>query len=527
MQTNNNNPFNPDVLSCLANLSSDEVFTPPPVVNEMLDMLPQELFRDPNTTFLDPACKTGVFLREITKRLITGLEPVYPDLEERLQHIYEYQVFGVALTELTGLMSRRTLYCSKRANSDYSVLRFNRVNGNIMYDSKTKHTWVNGSCVICGASQEQYDREDVLESYAYDFIHRKDLEELLKMKFDVIIGNPPYQLSDSGQTIGTVGPSSPIYHLFIQQAKKLNPRYLSMIIPARWFTGGKGLDKFREEIITDHRVRKIVDYRNASDCFPCIELRGGVCYFLWDRDNPGDCEFTSLTGNSKSITIRPIVEDGLDVIIRHNETIPILRKIRAKNEISFRKYVSVQTPFGIYSTAKGKDKPFLNSIKMYGFKTISYINKNIITENTGWVNQWKIYISKAYGQDEIPSLVLNKPILGLPETCCTQTYLVIGPFISEEICRNVVSYINTRFFRFLVMQIKNTQNTSRKVYSLVPDQDFSRPWTDEDLYKKYGLTEGEIAFIESMVYPREEKAINRKEGPEEKDDDSIKDNNNG
>jgi len=519
MQTNNNNPFNPDVLSCLANLSSDEVFTPPSIVNEMLDMLPQELFRDPNTTFLDPACKTGVFLREITKRLITGLEPVYPDLEERLQHIYEWQVFGVALTELTGLMSRRTLYCSKRANSDYSALRFNRVNGNIMYDSKTKHTWVNGSCAICGASQEQYDREDVLESYAYDFIHRKDLEELLKMKFDVIIGNPPYQLSNSGQTIGTVGPSSPIYHLFIQQAKKLNPRYLSMIIPARWFTGGKGLDKFREEIITDRRIRKMVNYIKSSECFSGANIAGGVCYFLWDRDNPGDCEFSSVEGNKLSVSMRPLLEPGLDVLIRCNEAIPIIRKIREKNEDIFMKYVSVQTPFGIYSTVKGKNSPFTDSIKMYGYKTVSHIDHSIIKSNREWVNQWKVYISKAYTCDVIPALVINKPILGALGTCCTQTYLVVGPFESEEVCKNVMLYINTKFFRFFVMQLKTTQNAPRKVYSLVPMQDFSRPWTDEDLYKKYGLTEEEITFIESMVRPREEKEnIREKENTSEEED---------
>lgn len=492
--------YNPDVLNCIANLSNDEVFTPPELANKMLDLLPQELFSNPKTTFLDPFTKSGVFLREIVKRLDRGLESQIPDRQKRIDHILHNQVFGIACTELTSLLARRSVYCSKQANSKYSVSKFDTAAGNILYKN-LKHTWVNGKCKYCGASQSVYDRGSEAEQYAYMFIHTDNPKKFFNMHFDVIVGNPPYQLDDGGSKAS----AKPLYHLFVDQAIKLNPRFLTMIIPARWYAGGKGLDDFRDKMLTDSRLRVLVDYFDANDCFPGIDISGGVCYFLWDRDNKGQCRVINKRKNDTNEMTRRLLEEEADSFIRFNQAISILRKISAYDSVSsFMQIVSSRKPFGLDTKPHLSKHDSPDNVFIYAYPENAYVKANSISLNNDWVSEHKVFISYAYGErGDFPYFVIGKPFYGAPRTCCTETYLVIGPFSSQDKCENCMSYMRTKFFRFLVLLKKNTQHATSKVYQFVPIQDFSHPWTDEMLYKKYGLTEEEIAFIESMIRPME------------------------
>lgn len=496
--------YNPDVLSCLANLSNDEVFTPPEIVNQMLDRLPEHLWSNKDAKFLDPVCKSGVFLREIAKRLIKGLEMQIPDLQQRLDHIFSQQLYGIPITQLTALLSRRSLYCAKKANSEYSVCNvFENEEGNI-FNPKADHSWESGKCSECGASQAVYDRlTDLYENHAYAFIHKTARENLglEKMKFDVIIGNPPYQLrtGESSQAV-------PIYHKFILQAKKLSPDYIVMITPSRWFAGGMGLNDFREEMLNDIRLKEIHDFPDATDVFPGVSIEGGINYFLWDKNNSEISKvFSYENGKCISVMKRKLLECGSDVFIRHNESVSIYQKVRSFDENSFSELVSVVSPFGLpTSFKKYKKDNYQGAVKLYGTKFTGYMNKSDILSGFELIDKYKVYITSAYGAGKTyPQQVLNKPFVGIPNSCSTQTYLVINPTDNKSECDNIISYIQTRFFRFLVSLRKNTQHCNRTVYQFVPIQDFSKTWTDEELYQKYGLNDDEIAFIEKMVRPME------------------------
>ncbi len=512
--------YNPDVLSCLANLSNDEVFTPPEVANAMLDTLPQELFRNPDTKFLDPACKSGIFLREIAKRLIVGLEPQFPDLQDRLDHIFHEQLYGISITELTSLLSRRSLYCSKYPNSEFSVTKFDNAQGNIRF-KRVLHQWdINGKCQYCGISNRtvlgESGRGDELETHAYEWIHVDSPEDIYGMKFDVIISNPPYQLSDGGNAASAL----PIYQKFVQQAKKLMPRFLTMVIPARWFMGGRGLDSFRDEMLHDDRIRIIHDYPNASDCFPGVEIKGGVCYFLWDREDRGLCEVFSHNGKEMISSKRALLEPDMDTFIRNDVQISVLQKVRAVDASSLSEWLNAGRFFGFHTridwdsskkagtiqTADGKSfipmkaaRDNSNNVKVYIHGGECWVKLQNVPKNQEYVGQYKVLIPRSGNPG---GSIIGKPKISEPNSCSSNTYVVAIPpsgRLTEAQANNLITYLKTRFVRFLVSTKTSTQDMPPKAYAFVPVQDFEKVWTDAELYKKYELSAHEIAGIEEAI----------------------------
>lgn len=499
----NSSSYNPDVLSCLANLSSDEVFTPPHLVNRILDLLPVDLWRDKNVRFLDPGCKSGVFLREIAKRLDKGLEKQMPDRQKRMNYIFKNQLYGLAITELTTLLSRRSVYCSKTANGKYSVCEtFDDPQGNIRF-TRIEHTWENGRCLFCGANEENYERGVELETHAYQFIHIDKPEVIFNMKFDVIIGNPPYQL-DTG---GSGRQAKPIYQLFVQQAKKLKPRYLTMIIPSRWFAGGMGLDEFRESMLHDRHIRKIVDYTNSKECFQGISISGGVNYFLWDRDHPGPCTFTNIHDSVANTAERFL--DEFPVLVRFNNAVDVIRKVKAAGEASISTIVSSISPFGFATSERGRPKPYSNALRLYSSKGVGYVSRKEVHQGIELIDKHKVMISQTISEhagepDKNGQFKLLARVRELgPGEICTFSYITIGAFNSATEARNLRSYLETKFARFLILQAVSSIHLSRDKFAFLPIQDFAKEWTDKKLYKKYSLTKDEIAFIESMIRPME------------------------
>lgn len=489
--------YNPDVLSCLANLSNDEVFTPPEVANAMLDMLPQELFRNPDTTFLDPGCKSGIFLREIAKRLLVGLEPQIPDLQDRIDHIMHKQLYAISITELTSLLSRRSVYCSKYPNSEYSVTHFDDAQGNIRY-KRLQHTWRDGKCIFCGATQSEYDRSDDLETYAYELLHTERPEEIFDMKFDVIIGNPPYQLSDGGN-----GKSAkPIYQLFVQKAKELRPRFLTMVIPSRWFTGGKGLDEFRASMLSDRRMKKLVDYENFKDIFPGVDLAGGACYFLWDREYSGMCEVTNFSKTKPSSQMRYLDEN--EVFIRQNLAVEIVKKVQSQNRHFLSDRVSSRKPFGLPTNYVPRESGVpCWFIQRIGLK---FADKSDIDDSRGYLAKWKFLVPKApiAGQTDF-----TKPVgfyydgntrIAKPGECCTESFIVAGAFDTEEETKSYRSYIYTKVVRFLLLQTVVSQDVTKKNFCFVPDLlHYNGEYTDEMLCDLWKISDEEWAYIDSRI----------------------------
>jgi site-specific DNA-methyltransferase (adenine-specific) len=493
--------YKPDVLSCLADLSNDEIFTPPEVANKMLDMLPQELFRNPDVKFLDPACKSGVFLREIAKRLIAGLADKIPNLQRRCDHIFKNQLYGIAITELTSLLSRRSVYCSKYASSIFSITQFDNVQGNILFH-KIKHTWQNKKCIYCGAPKKGKFNDTLregMESHAYEFIHTLHPEEIFNMKFDVIVSNPPYQLSDGGNAAS----AKPIYQLFVQQAMKLNPRYMTMIIPARWYAGGKGLDSFRNEMLQQEHIKRLVDVANSADCFPGVNIAGGVCYFLWDSQYKGNCIVDNLKNNEIVSSVARSLNE-YPYLVRDNLALSIIHKVQNKNNVALSSSVFPRNYFGFSTTTKGEEKPKLGYVSVLSSKGKVYVSPETLSDKENILNEYKVIMTYAMSGGNKPGsdgkYVVTSSVMVLnPGEACSETYLIIGHYKDRNKAENLKSYIQTKFFRFLLLQALTSIHITKDKFCFVPSENVSMALTDDILNKKYKLTEEEIDLIDSTI----------------------------
>lgn len=510
--------YKPDVLSCLADLSNDEVFTPPEVANQMLDLLPQEIFSNPKTKILDPACKSGVFLREAAKRFIENEREQFGTLEECLDWVFHNQLYGIAITELTSLFSRRSVYCSKYPNGPFSIANFDAddVQGNILYH-RTKHVWEgqgrDKKCAFCGASSKTMKRAKHLETHAYEFIHTYQPEEIFNMKFDVIISNPPYQLETGGGTEErkSATQAKPVYHKFIEQAKKLNPKYMSMIIPARWYNGGMGLNSFRNNMLNDKSLVRLVDYNNSKDCFQGVDIAGGVCYFLWDRDHQSDeCEITNITGDGVNTTRRSLSEFG-DLFIRANDSISIIKKVVGKAKHFMNESVSAIDTFGIPSKEKGHEKHMPGDVKLlhtvgYNDQASSYLSLNKVKKNHELIDKYKVKISIMVPQGGEVGIKpqngyrsISTPQIVPPGMVDTFSYLNIGFFDTEEEAKNMVSYISTKFARYLLRTTYSSVHVSKDNFCFVPVMKMDKKWSDDELFKYFDLDADERELISKTM----------------------------
>jgi site-specific DNA-methyltransferase (adenine-specific) len=505
---------NPDVLTCIANLSNDEVFTPPELANRMLETLAKawaadnggaDIWADKTVRFLDPCTKSGVFLREIASRLTKGLTSQIPNLDDRVNHILTKQVFGIGITYLTSMLARRSVYCSKHAQGKHSIAKgFASDAGNIWFE-RTEHKWaVDGKCTYCGATQKALDRGGGFETHAYAFIHTSDIQAQVAgffggdMQFDVIIGNPPYQL----ETGGSGRQATPIYNKFVQQAMELDPRYLVMVIQSRWFGGGMGLAQFRSDMLGDRRIRKIVDFTNSNDVFSGTDFGGGVCYFLWNRDEEGPCEVENHHAGEVYRSERYL--DEFEFFIRFAPAVPILKKVLAREEPSIKEFVSPVRPFGIPTSARpGKN----GSLTLVSSGGRGPIERKSVTAGVDRIDSWKVMTSKtSHDHAGLPDKdgarrVLSRLEVLPPRTVCTESYIVVWGLDTEARALNCAKYLSTRFTRFLISLLSYSQDITSERFHYVPVQDFSKGWTDADLYKKYGLTKDQIAFVERMIRP--------------------------
>ena len=492
----------PDILDCLAQLSNDEVPTPPRLARAMQDLLPKKVWSNPDYKWLDPCCKSGAVLREVAARLLVGLEAWEPNFAKRREHIFRNMLYGTSVTELTGQVVRRSVYCSHDASGEQSVVRFKHAGGNLPFVPTPHNFGQDGTstkCAVCGAPKE-LERGVGRENYAYAFIHGTyPTKEMSGMKFDVIVGNPPYQIDSDGNTR-----TKPVYQLFIERAIEANPRYVLMITPSRWFTGGLGLDEYRNRMIHDRRMRALVDNPKLFDCFPGVEIKGGISYFLWDRNHNGDCDFSTRIDGSIISAIKRDLRDGDGVLIRDNEAAAIIKKVLKKISARVEGEFGPQVPFGLRTNYRhAAEKPFRGSIPVVFGTKIGYVRSDQLERNHDFVDKWKVLIPMAGdGHGRETSYVIGEPIAVAPGSACTQTYFIAGMFDTPGETENYAHYLATKFVRFLVLQRKTTQHLTPDRFRFVPMLDMKTRWTDEKLYKKFGLTAEEREYIERSINPR-------------------------
>jgi site-specific DNA-methyltransferase (adenine-specific) len=517
-----------DILETINNVGNDEVFTPLKICNQMLDILPNDVWLNPNFKWLNPVDKNGVFLREIAIRLDKGLAEWEPSTLKRRKHIFKNMLFSIGLTRFTAQVSRRTVYYCSKANKSfdgkldenqspvngYAIGNgswFSNEEGNIITPD-AEHSFVKGKCQFCGISQNsKYTDSNQVEHYAYQFIHQENinnyfgykfLKENREMKFDVIVGNPPYQLkvNDGGKGLGAV----PIYQKFVSLAMALNPKYLTMIIPSRWFSGGVGLDDFRSEMLNDKRISTIVDYNDSRECFPNYDINGGVCYFLWNRDEINErCKYTYVSNGVSYTSLRKMNE--FEIFVRNTKALKIIEKVIGKKEQSISEIVSAQTPFGLNSNFRGKEKPFLDSLMYFSSDGVSYVSKNDVTKGKDLIKDFKVMLPKITSEHAgIPDKngkykVLTPLKILKANEICSQSYLIVGPVTTLNEANNLKAYLETKFARFLLLISIPGMNISKDKFRFIPLQDFTSSISDKELYKKYKLDWEDINTIETLI----------------------------
>lgn len=514
-ESNQSSVLVPDVLATLAQLPNDEVYTPPRVANLMLDCLPAEVWSNPTYRWLDPATKSGVFLREAAKRLMVGLTSWEPDPTLRRHHILKNMLFGSSITALTAELSRRSLYQTKDATGksvvDKSIssliVPMASEDGNIVF-VPTEHTMVSGKCSICRAPESLV--RDRRENFAYSFIHNTfPSEEFQSMKFDVIVGNPPYQIGMEDSKGNRTANITPLYNMFVERAMAMEPRYVLMITPSRWFAGGKGLNEYRDRMLNDRRIREIVDIPDAAEVFTGVEIKGGVSYFLWDSNYSGDCNFRTFSQGGFTSQAKRDLRDGSGVVMRDNFAATIVKKIASDSfsKGSLAEMVSARDPFGqsIKSNYSGaKMEPFNGSVPLVFVNRIGYVIPSQLERNHHLVDRYKVLLPKAYngGEHQIGHAIYGEPIALAPGSACTQTYLIAGDFDTAVETVNYAQFLTTKFCRFLVAQRKISQNMTSSVFAFVPKLDFKKSWSDPELYALFSLNTEEIAYIERAVSDR-------------------------